>query len=61
MAMDHFRQTIADWVLSQLPEETDVQEVEENAGSIWITLTDGSVKSLMIIDCEKEEVPDEQT
>lgn len=34
---------------------SEVVNVEENCGNIWITLEDGSVKSISIIDCEKEE------
>lgn len=32
----------------------DVGEIEENAGTIWIILTNGKVYSLMFIECEAE-------
>lgn len=49
-------QTIGKYIVKQLGR--DIKDIEENAGSMWITLEDGNVKSLMIIDCEKEEVED---
>lgn len=38
--------------------DNSIMDIEENCGSIWITLEDGTTKSLMVIDCEPEE--DEQ-
>ena len=33
----------------------EVDEVEENCGTIWIVLKDGRVFSLSVMECEKEE------
>ena len=38
-------------------DENEIERVEENAGSIWIILKNGQVKSIMFIDCED---PDSQ-
>lgn len=33
----------------------NIASVEENAGSLWITLKDGTTHYIMVAECEKEE------
>jgi len=35
-------------------EFNEISKVEESWGSMWVTLEDGSVKSLTVVDCEPE-------
>ena len=55
-----FRDQISEYVLEQLGaydgdvEDETITEVEENCGSIWITMKDGKTYSIQIIECEKE-------
>ena len=54
-----FKVTILTWLVTNLEIEATenglhIVGVEENAGSIWIDLSDGTTKSLAIIDCEPE-------
>lgn len=51
------REEIINALVKYLSFEIDFDEIsgiEENTGEIWITLNDGSVKSLSVIDCETE-------
>ena len=52
------RKRIATWVLTQLGEMPDaayIKDIEENCGSIWITLDNGKTYSIQIIECEPEQ------
>ena len=55
-----FRDQIKSYVLDQLgvSDEHDaepIESVEENCGSIWITLDNGKTYSIQIIECEPEQ------
>lgn len=55
MSEDNYMSTIHAFVRRTLQDkENPMVGVEENAGSIWITFADGSVKSILIIDCEPQ-------
>lgn len=43
---------ITEHVIDKLGGIENIIDVEENCGSIWITLSDDSVKYIVIEDCE---------
>lgn len=45
---------IAGYVLGELGGVDEVKEVEENAGSMWVTTKDGKVYSISVMECEPE-------
>lgn len=51
----NIRADILNYVLDELGGIDEIESTEENAGSIWITMKDGTVKSIMIHDCEADE------
>lgn len=42
------------WELPFTPEE--VEDVESNCGSTWITLKNGKVYALLVVECENEDL-----
>ena len=57
----HFAQ-VMDWIKGEmgLSEINTIAAVEVNAGGIWITLEDGSIKSIIVIDVDPEDGIDEE-
>lgn len=51
----NIKATILNYILDEVGGIDNIKEVEENAGSIWIDMKDGSTKSIMIIDTESNE------
>ena len=51
-----FNAQITSFIMEQMgiSEMNEIAEVEINAGGIWITLDDGSIKSIMVIDVERD-------
>lgn len=48
------------YVLGELGGIDEVKDVEENAGSMWITTKDGKTYSVSVMECEPDEGNDEE-
>lgn len=49
---NNLKDAITEFVLEQVGGLENVKEAEENCGSMWITLNDGTVYSVSIMECE---------
>lgn len=51
----HFSEEIGTFVLSELGGSSNIEEIEENCGSMWIKTKEGKTYSISIMECENEE------
>ena len=54
-AEDKLCEKIQMYVLGEVGGITEVKEVEDNAGSMWITTKDGKTYSVSVMECEPQE------
>jgi coenzyme F420-reducing hydrogenase beta subunit len=58
-AEDQLIEKVQMFVLGEVGGIEEVKDVEENAGSMWITTKDGKVYSISVMECEPEENDEE--